>query len=37
LATGKAIMEALAEFEGRSPQEIRAARADKFLAIGRKI
>ncbi len=36
-ATGRAICAALAEFDGRSADEIRAARADKFLAMGRKI
>lgn len=36
-ATGRAIAAAIAEFDGKSPDEIRAARADKFLAIGRKI
>lgn len=36
-ATGRAISAAIAELDGRSPDEVRAARADKFLAIGRKI
>ncbi len=35
-ATGAAIAKALAAFEGMSPEAIRAARADKFLAIGRR-
>jgi acetyl-CoA carboxylase carboxyl transferase subunit alpha len=36
-ATGRAISAAIAEFDGRSADEVRAARADKFLAMGRKI
>jgi acetyl-CoA carboxylase carboxyl transferase subunit alpha len=36
-ATGKAIAKALQAFKGQSPDEIRAARAEKFLAIGRKL
>ena len=36
-ATAKAIEKALHAFEGMSPDEVRAARAEKFLAIGRKI
>ena len=36
-ATGKAIDKALQAFKGQSPDEIRAARAEKFLAIGRKL
>lgn len=36
-ATGRAIGAAIAEFDGRSADEIRAARADKFLAMGRKV
>jgi acetyl-CoA carboxylase carboxyl transferase subunit alpha len=37
LATGNAIAQALARFDGLSPQAIRTAREDKFLAMGRKI
>jgi acetyl-CoA carboxylase carboxyl transferase subunit alpha len=36
-ATGRAISEALKSLNGMSPDELRNARADKFLAIGRKI
>ncbi len=36
-ATGKAIREALASFDGKSPDDIRSLRAQKFLAMGRKI
>jgi len=36
-ATGRAIAGALAGFDGKSADEIRAARADKFLAIGSKL
>ncbi|MFN3889915.1 MAG: acetyl-CoA carboxylase carboxyltransferase subunit alpha [Beijerinckiaceae bacterium] len=36
-ATGRAISAAIAEFDGKSAEEIRAARAEKFLAMGRKI
>jgi acetyl-CoA carboxylase carboxyl transferase subunit alpha len=35
-ATETAVAKALQAFEGQSPAAIRAARADKFLAIGRK-
>jgi acetyl-CoA carboxylase carboxyl transferase subunit alpha len=35
-AAGDAIAAALAEWSGFSRDEIRAKRADKFLAIGRK-
>jgi acetyl-CoA carboxylase carboxyl transferase subunit alpha len=34
-AAGDAITKALADFDGLSPQEIRKARRDKFLAMGR--
>jgi acetyl-CoA carboxylase carboxyl transferase subunit alpha len=34
-AAGDTITKALAEFDGLSPQEIRKARRDKFLAMGR--
>jgi acetyl-CoA carboxylase carboxyl transferase subunit alpha len=36
-AVGRAIAAAITEFDGKTPDEIRAARADKFLAMGRKI
>ena len=36
-ATGDAIAKALAEFDGKSPEEIRKQRHDRFLAIGRGI
>ncbi|HEY8579297.1 MAG TPA: acetyl-CoA carboxylase carboxyltransferase subunit alpha [Beijerinckiaceae bacterium] len=36
-ATGRAIAESLAMFDGRSPEDIRKARCEKFLAIGRKL
>jgi acetyl-CoA carboxylase carboxyl transferase subunit alpha len=36
-ATGEAIAKALAAFGNMSREEIRAARAEKFLAIGRKL
>ncbi|GGK42646.1 acetyl-CoA carboxylase carboxyltransferase subunit alpha [Salinarimonas ramus] len=36
-ATGNAIAAALAELAPLSPDEVRGARADKFLAIGRKL
>ena len=36
MATGKAIRDALASFDGKSPDEIRNLRAQKFLAMGRK-
>jgi acetyl-CoA carboxylase carboxyl transferase subunit alpha len=36
-ATGRAISEALKSLNGMSPDELRNARAEKFLAIGRKI
>jgi acetyl-CoA carboxylase carboxyl transferase subunit alpha len=36
-AAGRAISMAIAEFDGKSAEEIRTARADKFLAMGRKI
>ena len=36
-ATGDAIAAALEGFRGMSPDEVRAARADKFLARGRKL
>jgi acetyl-CoA carboxylase carboxyl transferase subunit alpha len=36
-ATGRAISAAIADFDGKSADEIRAARADKFLAMGRKV
>jgi acetyl-CoA carboxylase carboxyl transferase subunit alpha len=36
-ATGRAITAAIADFDGKSADEIRAARADKFLAMGRKV
>ncbi|MDB5509651.1 MAG: acetyl-CoA carboxylase subunit alpha [Hyphomicrobiales bacterium] len=35
--TGQAIEKALAAFEGMSKDDVRTARAEKFLAIGRKI
>jgi acetyl-CoA carboxylase carboxyl transferase subunit alpha len=35
--TGRAISEALKSLHGVSPDELRSARAEKFLAIGRKI
>ncbi|ESR24100.1 acetyl-CoA carboxylase carboxyltransferase subunit alpha [Lutibaculum baratangense] len=34
-AVGDAIAEALAEFDGRAPEEVRRMRREKFLAIGR--
>lgn len=36
-ATGDAIEKALKAFDGQSPEAIRAARAEKFLAMGRKL
>jgi len=36
-ATGRAISDALKSLNGMSPDELRTARAEKFLAIGRKI
>jgi len=36
-ATGDAIETALMRFDNRSPEEVRAARAEKFLAIGRRL
>jgi acetyl-CoA carboxylase carboxyl transferase subunit alpha len=36
-ATGRAISDALSSLAGLSPDELRNARAEKFLAIGRKI
>ena len=36
-ATGNAIETALKDFAGMGPAEVRAARAAKFLAIGRKV
>jgi acetyl-CoA carboxylase carboxyl transferase subunit alpha len=36
-ATGEAIGAALAEFAGMAPEQVRARRAEKFLAIGRKL
>ena len=36
-ATGDAIAAALEGFRGMSPDEVRTARADKFLAMGRKL
>jgi acetyl-CoA carboxylase carboxyl transferase subunit alpha len=36
-ATGDAVEKAIVAFNGRSPDEIRQARADKFLAIGRNL
>jgi len=36
-ATGDAVARALAQFEGRPPEEIRAERRRKFLAIGRSL
>ncbi len=35
-ATGDAVEQALASLAGRTPEQIRTARADKFLAIGRR-
>jgi acetyl-CoA carboxylase carboxyl transferase subunit alpha len=35
-ATGDAIAEALRGFDGWSREQVQAARADKFLAIGRR-
>lgn len=35
--TGNLIADALQEFEGKNAEEIRKARRDKFLAIGRKL
>ena len=37
VAAGQAISQALAGLRSLSPEEVRRARADKFLAIGRKI
>lgn len=34
---GKAISQALAEFDGKSPEEIRRQRQDRFLEIGRSL
>jgi hypothetical protein len=34
-AAGDVIVQAIAEFDGLSPDEIRKARRDKFLAMGR--
>jgi acetyl-CoA carboxylase carboxyl transferase subunit alpha len=36
-ATGQAVGQALEAFGNMSREEIRTARADKFLAIGRKL
>ncbi|MGO9422160.1 MAG: acetyl-CoA carboxylase carboxyl transferase subunit alpha, partial [Roseiarcus sp.] len=36
-ATGRAISEALKAMQNMSPDQIREARAEKFLAIGRKV
>ncbi|MCW5698093.1 MAG: acetyl-CoA carboxylase carboxyltransferase subunit alpha [Bauldia sp.] len=36
-ATGQAIANALAEFEGKRPEEIRRHRRDKYLAMGRSL
>lgn len=36
-ATGDAIAKALAEFDGKTPEEIRAQRHDRFLKIGRSL
>ena len=36
-ATGKAISDALKSLHNLGPDELRNARADKFLAMGRKI
>jgi acetyl-CoA carboxylase carboxyl transferase subunit alpha len=36
-ATGDAIEKALKVFDGQSPEAVRAARAEKFLAMGRKL
>jgi acetyl-CoA carboxylase carboxyl transferase subunit alpha len=35
IATGNAIARVLAEFDGKSPEEIRKQRHDRFLSIGR--
>ena len=37
IATGDAIEKALKAFDGQSPEAIRSARAEKFLAMGRKL
>ncbi len=37
MATGDAIEKALKSFDGQTPDAIRAARAEKFLAMGRRI
>jgi acetyl-CoA carboxylase carboxyl transferase subunit alpha len=37
LATGDAIEKALQGFDGQSPDAIRTARAEKFLAMGRRL
>jgi acetyl-CoA carboxylase carboxyl transferase subunit alpha len=36
-ATGDVLSKALASFHNMSPDEIRSARADKFLAMGRNL
>jgi acetyl-CoA carboxylase carboxyl transferase subunit alpha len=36
-ATGEAISKALAEFDGKSPEEIRTQRHERFLQIGRNL
>ena len=36
-ATGRAISDALKSMQNMSPDQIREARAEKFLAIGRKV
>jgi len=36
-SVGRAVSSSIAEFDGKSADEIRAARAEKFLAMGRKI
>ena len=36
-ATGDAIAQALAEFEGKSPAEISKQRHDRFLQIGQSL
>ena len=35
--TGEAIAKALAEYDGKPPEDIRRARQDKYLAIGRGV
>jgi acetyl-CoA carboxylase carboxyl transferase subunit alpha len=36
-STGDAVAAALAEFDGKSPAEIRRLRHERFLAIGRQL